>query len=521
MKVERMVKKGLVILAAVVLTASSANAANVETMGIGSMNTAQAGAVAAYADNVFAAYYNPAGLTLIEKPTLTVSTMFYDAQIKVYDWEVRGVDQSDNPNVNAGPMDFESDKMFIASPSMGFAMPITEKVSLGVAAYTPYGMTVTWDKDPSENPGAAYAWESTYGRVAVTPTLAYKVSDKLSFGVGVSMGRSVSDAGKTADYSDNFNAIANAYAIAEADGRDYLVPTDIENGTAAAVGNSYGYLGAGATLDDAKALAAQATLLDGSQVVMETTDDFNYSFNVGVMYRPIEQLSFGLTYRGRTDAKFEGDLTIKDANVLDPATGAPIKMDLGGTVEMDYDHPEQVQAGVRWFANDKLSVEADVTWTGWSVNDEQVENAVIKNVPTPVPGGGIVEMDQEVSFKHARDWEDTTAYRLGVSYQATEAFVFRAGYAYDPSPVPDETFDMGWPDTDRNLYSLGMGWKINERWMLDAVLQHIVSTSKRATTGGSHEMNHNYGNVYGKDAEVYMKDEGILWGAGMTVTYTF
>jgi len=106
------------------------------------------------------------------------------------------------------------------------------------------------------------------------------------------------------------------------------------------------------------------------------------------------------------------------------------------------------------------------------------------------------------------------------SYQATEAFAFRAGYAYDPSPVPEETFDMGWPDTDRNLYSLGMGWQINERWMLDAVLQHIISTSKRLTDN-SHNMDDNYGDAYWKSASVSMKDEGILWGAGVTVTYTF
>lgn len=480
MKVERMVKKGLVILAAVVLTASSANAANVETMGIGTMNTAQAGAVAAYCDNVFAAYYNPAGLSLIEKPTLTVSAMFYDAKIKVYDWEVKNVNPAYNTNVNAGPMDFESDEMAILSPSMGFAMPLTDKFTLGVAAYTPYGMTVTWDKDPYKNPGAAYAWESTYGRVAVTPTLSYKVSDKLSIGAGVSLGRSVSDAGKTVEYSDVVKqGLADKAAITGD-------PEDI-------------------------AAAQGAALLDGSQIKMETTDDFNYSFNVGVMYQPIKQLSLGLTYRGRTEANFEGDMKVTDANIP-VSPGVSVPMDLDGTVTMDYDHPEQVQAGIRWFANDKLSVEADVTWTAWSINETQVEKAKLN-----MPDGSVVENN----FKHDRDWDDTTAYRLGVSYQATEAFVFRAGYAYDPSPVPDETFDMGWPDTDRNLYSVGMGWQINERWLLDATLQHIISTSKRATTGGSSEMNHVFEGAFNPGAEVYMKDEGILWGAGVSVTYTF
>ena len=481
MKVEKMVNKGLVILAAALLTASSALAANVETMGVGTMNTAQAGAVSAYCDNVFAAYYNPAGLSLIEKPTLSVGVMAYDAVIKVYDWEVRGVDQASNPNVNSGPMDFESDKMFIASPSMGFAMPITNKITLGVAAYTPYGMSVTWDKDPLDSPGSAYAWESTYGRMAVTPTLAYKVSDKFSVGVGVSLGRSISDAGKTVAYGEKTKQALADKAKATGDAGDI-------------------------------AKAGAAVLLDGAHMKLEATDDFNYSFNVGVMYRPIEQFSFGLTYRGRTETDFEGDTIITGANLVNPKTGQFIKkINIDGSVSMEYDHPEQVQAGVRWFASDKLSVEADVTWTRWSINEEQYEMITLD-----LPG----EAGKPQKMGHDRDWDDTTAYRFGVSYQATDAFVFRAGYAYDPSPVPEETFDMGWPDTDRNLYSLGMGWKINERWMVDAVLQHIISTSKRLTDE-SHNMDDNYSAVYGEKASVSMKDEGILWGAGLTVTYTF
>ncbi|BCS96894.1 OmpP1/FadL/TodX family outer membrane transporter [Desulfoluna limicola] len=498
MKVERMVKKGLVILAAAMLTASSANAANVETMGIGSMNTAQAGAVAAHADNVFAAYYNPAGLTLIEKPTLTVSTMFYDAQIKVYDWNVATTGTNDG--IASGPMDFESDEMAILSPSMGFAMPVTDKITLGVAAYTPYGMTVTWDKDPSVNPAAAYAWESTYGRVAVTPTLAYEVSDKLSVGVGVSLGRSISEAGKTFEYSDKFktDGSAGGNALAGFNAGTFIAETtDLTFAQATtpydAEGNSL-----------ASDFVAGATLFDGAQMKLEATDDFNYSFNVGVMYRPIEQLSFGLTYRGRTETEFEGDATVTGA------LGGTTNLD--GTATMEYDHPEQVQGGIRWFASNKLSVEADVTWTRWSINDGQYETITLYDVP----GQG----DVTQTMGHPRDWEDTTAYRLGISYQATDAFSFRAGYAYDPSPVPEETFDMGWPDTDRNLYSVGMGWQINERWMIDAVLQHIISTSKRLTEN-SHNMDDNYSKAYGAPASVTLEDEGILWGAGMTVTYTF
>lgn len=483
-----MVKKGLVVLAAVVLSTSSAYAANVETMGIGAMNTAQAGAVSAYCDNVFAAYYNPAGLSLIEKPTISAGAMYYNAKIEVSDWNV--VSQGSNATLDGAPSDYESDTMDIVSPSLGFAMPVTDSLTLGVAAYTPYGLHVTWDKDPAKSPSSAYAWESYYGRVAVSPTLSYKMSDKFSVGVGVSLGRSISEAGKTMEISDDLKDPANSNQV------KHMLEVS----------------GKPAGLADVQKYIALANVLDGAQLKMESTDDFNYSFNVGLMYRPIEQLSMGLSYRGRSDGDFEGDVMISGA------MGGT--QDLDGSVTMEYDHPEQVQAGVRWMPNRKFSVEADVTWTRWSINENQDEHAVI-NVPEalrPLVGG---QETIETTFEHDRDWEDTTAYKLGISYQATEAFVFRAGYTYDPSPVPDETFEFGWPDTDRNVYTLGMGWRINERWNIDAVVQHVISTSKRSTTGGSTELNKNYTAAYGAPAQVYCENEGILWGAGMTLTYTF
>jgi len=529
MKVEKMVKKGWVVLATVMLTASSGYAANVETMGVGSMNTAQAGAVSAYCDNVFAAYYNPAGLSLIEKPTMSAGGIYYNAKIKVYDWHVNdagGNKLTGNTMLENAASDYQSDTMNIFSPSLGFAMPVTDKITLGVAAYTPYGLHVTWDKDPVKSPSSAYAWESYYGRITVNPTLAYKVSDKFSVGIGVSLGRSVCEAGKTLTFGDNLKSdpkALGAWAMTKPAIAKKLAPMVADPSP------------------EQKALAGEAltlgvraiSVLDGARLKMESTDDFNYSFNAGIMYRPVESLSFGLTYRGRTDTKFEGDVTISKE-------GLPT---MTGTVEMEYDHPEQVQGGVRWFATKKLQIEADVTWTGWGVNENQDENTVI-TVPDSVMATALNNMSPElqkfakglmaqgllkdgelpVSFHHGRDWDDTTSFRLGVNYQATEALTLRAGYIYDPSPVPDETFEFGWPDTDRNVYTLGSGWRFNERWQFDAVLQYVISTSHRPTTGGSSELNGNYATAYGTseaNTKVYCKDEGILYGAGVTLTYTF
>jgi long-chain fatty acid transport protein len=437
------VKKLVLLLTVVLLAASESHAGLLQTFGIGANATSQGEAVVAHANDPFAVYYNPAGLTLIKKPVVTTGVMIYDAKVKITDFKLTS-SLTGAKNYNSGPGDFESDCDPILNPNMGFAMPINEKWSFGIAAYAPYGLHLEWEKDYTKNPGALYAWESKYARTVVTPGFGYKISDKLSVGFGLSLGKSISDAGKT-------------------------IPIDPANPT---------YL------------------------KLESEDDFNWSFNVGIMYRPIDQISLGLTYRSRTDADFEGDVLMNGNKA--------------SKVKMDYDHPECVQAGVRYFANKDLSVEFDMIWTRWGILDEQVEES-----PIFQPGG---------AAHHDRDWTNEIQYKVGLEWKVTDSFALRTGYTYDPTPVPNSTFDLGWPDTDRNVYNLGFGWDITERWHIDGVIQHVRSTSVRKISGDSGELNHNYGKIVSGSSggqipadtvAVSFGDEGILWGYGINVSYTF
>lgn len=428
-----------------VLTATTSQAGLVQTFGIGANATAQAEAVVAHANDPFAVYYNPAGLTLIQKPVITSGIMVYDATVKISDFKVTS---SSTPGVDytPGPADFQTVCPEIYNPTMGFAMPLNDQWSFGVAAYAPYGLHLRWDTDHSQNPGALYAWESKFVRKVLTPAFGYKVSNRLSLGAGISLGTGTSDAGKT--YPAN-----------------------------------------------------PATGADPTLMKLESDDEFNWSFNVGLMYMPMENLSLGLTYRSRTNADFQGDVLINGIKT--------------STVTMDYDLPECVQAGARYGFTDTLSMEVDMIWTRWDIHAEQVEKSPL------APGG---------SFHHDRDWRNRIQCKIGLEWKPVDAVALRAGYAYDPTPVPDHTFDLGWPDTDRNIYSLGMGLAIQEHWQLDLVLQYVRSTSVRQVNGNSTELNQNYGQIVqaatggavsADTVAVSLGDEGILWGLGLTLSYHF
>ena len=99
-----------------------------------------------------------------------------------------------------------------------------------------------------------------------------------------------------------------------------------------------------------------------------------------------------------------------------------------------------------------------------------------------------------------------------------------------PHRYPTKALILAGPDTDRNVYNLGFGWEISDRWHLDAVVQYVISTSVRKIDGDSGELNHVYGALVeggssgaipADTVSVSFGDEGILWGYGLNISYTF
>ncbi|RUM43663.1 MAG: long-chain fatty acid transporter, partial [Desulfurobacterium sp.] len=225
----------------------------------------------------------------------------------------------------------------------------------------------------------------------------------------------------------------------------------------------------------------------------ELSDDFNISFNVGILYRPYDNLSFGLTYRSRTQTDFEGTVEVVGVDKVHATT--------------EIDHPEQLQAGVMYRPNKRLTLTADVVWTNWSIID-----------------GYTVRFDRELLGKKEevfpRHWKDTRQVRIGIEYKLSEIVTLRGGYFYDPSPIPDSTFDMLWPDADKKTYSFGLGLNFG-RLSVDTVLQYIIAEYKREIGGESVELNGSYPGSTGEPGTVAMSADGHLWGYGITVNYRF
>jgi long-chain fatty acid transport protein len=118
-----------------------------------------------------------------------------------------------------------------------------------------------------------------------------------------------------------------------------------------------------------------------------------------------------------------------------------------GDGEGDVTTPSILRFGASAKATDKLTVNAGLVYTMWS----SYEDLTIDFNPA-LPGA--VPRSSKV-----KDWDDAFRYQIGAEYALDETWALRAGYIYDETPIPDAHVDYIVPANDRNLFSLGVGYK--------------------------------------------------------------
>ena len=164
-------------------------------------------------------------------------------------------------------------------------------------------------------------------------------------------------------------------------------------------------------------------------------DSWGIGYNLGAFYEATDWLSFGLAYESEIEQEVEGTY-----DVTHPLLS-------GGDGSGDVTTPSIVRFGTSVQATEKLTLNAGVVCTLWSSYDElaiDFDPALLGQMP---------------SSTTEKNWDDVFRYQIGVEYALTEAWALRAGYIYDETPDPDAHVDYIVPGNDRNLVSLGVGYK--------------------------------------------------------------
>jgi long-chain fatty acid transport protein len=175
-------------------------------------------------------------------------------------------------------------------------------------------------------------------------------------------------------------------------------------------------------------------------------DDWGYGFNAGVLFKPSADTRFGLHYRSAIDLELEGR-----AVSFIPAFNGPASL----PVEL----PDSVEFTAIHDIGD-WSIHGDVMWTNWS-KFKQLAPFIIGTPAQPPPT--------------SENWNDSWRFALGTTWRATETWTFRAGAAYDRSPIPDPNITLRIPDADRFWLTAGFSWELTPCWTLDAGYAHIFA----------------------------------------------
>ncbi len=406
-------------------TAASASGFALLEQSASRLGTAFAGTAAA-ADDATTVFFNPAGMTALDRPEGVISASGIEIG-------------SEFRNRNSGPAFAQplGDNGGDAGdwnlvPAAYFVLPAGENLAFGIGVNAPFGLKLVYDEAWI---GRFQALRSQIETLNINPSVAYRIGERVSLGVGIDYQRL--DAELTNDV--NYSAIV-AQGVQQLVAAGQLPPT-----TGAAV------------------VAANAGLTGRARV---RGDDDAWGFNVGALFDLSDSTRLGLSYRSSIDYTVRATIGFAAPAGADPisngiisaasAPGAPLS---SGAVRVALEVPDSAAVSLQHRLGDQYALLADVAWTGWSSVQEL---RIVRDSGTTV------------SVTPER-WRDTWRYALGASYDMNERVTLRAGVALDETPVPDSTRTPRLPDTDRTWVAVGARWQPSPALLMDFGYAHLFS----------------------------------------------
>jgi long-chain fatty acid transport protein len=178
--------------------------------------------------------------------------------------------------------------------------------------------------------------------------------------------------------------------------------------------------------------------------------------NAAIQLQLAEGHRAALTYTSPIEIDYDGDFDI--GSIPPPASGLVAgKSDF----ESEIKFPTVVALGYGWEVSETFRIGADVEWIEFS-NFDELPLDLGRNNPAGLFPPAIPE-----------DWDDTITARFGVEWDQNDNWVWRAGYIWLESPVPESTMAPTLPDADRHVLSLGLGYH-DERQTIDVAYAYSI-----------------------------------------------
>ena len=319
-------------------------------------------------------------------------------------------------------------------PNIYASYQIAEGLTAGLGVYIPFGLGSKWDRNWV---GSGIATETGIQTAVVAPTIAYMLPFKeygeISIGASLQIG---------------------VLASAKLERKVYDFGTD------------------------------GVSLLEGS------SEEIYYGYNVGIIYKPMDKLAIGFSYRSQLELNIVGEATFTNLPSSGFINGA--KGDLKITT------PANWTLGISVRPTEDLTLNLDYVNWGWSSYDtlkvvfrEEYRTLAVNEIISP------------------RLYNDTYQLRFGAEYivRAVNGLTVRGGVGFDNNPVPDETIDPTLPDTDRIIGALGASYYVTPNVGFNLYYTFIRGFERKSDNSANNSI-HGYFNTHAN-----------IFGAGISLSF--
>ncbi len=417
--------------------------------------SAYAGA-AAIGEDASTIYFNPAAMTRLSGSQIVVAghvispnaTFTNNGSTDALGTALTG------PNADTG------DPAFV--PNFYYATELPNEVYVGVGVNVPFGLATEYDDGWV---GRYHALRSEISSININPSIAWKLTDKMSVGFGMSVQYMELELTNNIDsYGACINLAANSQGA--------FTGADCVNA---------GLTGLSVASQDSH------IKLDG--------DSLEMGWNVGILYDVDDKGRIGVAYRSAIKHNVEGNATYSLDPRLQPfadgvTAGSGFNVLQTTTLEATAELPESFSFSYAGEVAPKWTALFDWTWTGWSNLD----------IITIRQAGGIPGQEPTLEL----DYKNTNRYSVGVNYQHTDKLIYRGGLAFDETPIRSpESTSARIPGNNRTWLSLGAGYAPSASWSFDVGYSHLfISDTEINNNGGSSSSNATLKGTYESSVDI-------------------
>jgi long-chain fatty acid transport protein len=292
---------------------------------------------------------------------------------------------------------------------------------------------------PASVGGIATSTNAFLSGVLPSSAAVVPVSDKLAFGLALSAPYDFATKYQTGSWA-RYTALTTALRTIDVQPSIAIAPT------------SWLRLGAGPNAEYADAILSNALpnlsplLPDGFQHLKG--DGWNWGWSAGAQIHN-DFATLGVSYKSSIEHRLNGQLMV--SGLLGPLAAS----NLSTGVQARFRTPWQAIVGARVKANDKLTLDAEVTRVGWSEFDA-------------------IRLGAPVNAAVPEGYRDTWSVAGGLDYALCPQWTVRGGIQYDQTPTRDGQRDARVPDSDRLNFALGASFHATKALTFDAGASYIL-----------------------------------------------